>query len=97
VIKTGLDFKEYKTIHKECYDLSVKKNNDYGCNSLIKYGNKGMLIRVSDKIDRLDNLIWEQKDQKVSDEKVEDTLKDIINYCTYMLMQSRGKLEDVSL
>ena len=89
----GLDFEEYQKILTECYELSKIKNADYGCDSLKKYGNKGMLIRVSDKIDRLDNLIWKEHSQKVVNEKLEDTLKDVINYSTYMLMQLRGKLE----
>jgi len=90
----GLNFDEYKKIQNNCYELSKKKNSDYGCNSLIKYGNKGMLIRVSDKIDRLDNLIWKKNKSKVNDEKVNDTLMDIINYCTYMVMQNNNKLEN---
>lgn len=89
-----LNYKEYNKIYKECLELSKQKNQDYGSKSLIKYGNKGILMRVSDKIDRLDNLIFNNKEITVKDEKLEDTVKDIINYCFYIIMQNRNKLED---
>ena len=90
----GLNYKEYENIQTECMELAIKKNNDYGCNSLKRYGNKGLLIRLADKTDRLSNLICGKVDQKVVDEKLEDTLLDIINYATYMIMQLREKLDD---
>lgn len=90
----SLNFKEYKKIHEECYNLSKNKNKDYGSNSLIKYGELGMLIRISDKIDRLDNLVFHKKNISVSNEKIEDTLKDVINYATYIIMLQRDKLKN---
>jgi hypothetical protein len=90
----SLNFDEYKKIHKECLELSINKNKDYGSQSLVKYKELGMLIRISDKIDRLDNLIFNKQKINVSDEKIEDTLKDVINYSTYIIMYQRNKLKN---
>jgi len=86
-----LNMNEYDKIISECRTISIKKNNDYGCKSLTNFGGKGVIIRVSDKIERLVNLVWHQNKMSVN-EKVEDTCMDIINYCVYLIMMSRRKL-----
>jgi len=87
-----INFKEYDNIIKECRQIAVRKNRDYGTDYLVKYGPKGMLIRISDKIGRLDNLIGKGQNMRVGDEKVNDTLEDIVNYCVYMIMLNNNKL-----
>jgi len=88
-----LNFIEFQKIHKECLELSKKKNKDYGCDSLKKYGGYGILVRISDKVDRVFNLL--KNNPEIKNEKIEDTLLDIINYSTYMIMLQRNKLEEV--
>lgn len=60
--------------------LLIRKNADYG-NSFEEQFNKrgliGVLIRLEDKISRLDNL--QNKDAQVN-ESIEDTLLDIAGY-----------------
>lgn len=87
-----LNEEEFRKILIECFELGMKKNKDYGCDSLIRFGNTGIFVRVSDKFDRLYNLIFKNKKPEINEEKIEDTLKDVINYCCYMIMQQRGKL-----
>lgn len=63
-------------------ELYEKKNADYGDSfniSLDKYGIIAALTRISDKFNRIENLILNQN-KKVEDEKVEDTLIDLANY-----------------
>jgi len=57
---------------------------------------KGTIVRMSDKMDRLINLVWNKQVAEVEDEKVEDTLKDLINYAIYSIMMIRGKLVNES-
>ena len=90
----GLNFKEYTNIQKECEKLARNKNHDYGNDSLKSFGNLGILIRISDKVDRL-KTFQKKGILNVKDEKIEDTLKDIINYAIYMIMQGRDKLDAV--
>jgi len=70
----------FADLQRRLYLLAVKKNNDYGDNNITKFGLKGVVVRLSDKIERLIQLVWNERDVKVSDEKIEDTLMDIANY-----------------
>lgn len=80
----------------EIYD---KKNQDYGDSFSKSYEEYGMTmpcIRLEDKLNRLKSLTVKNKNQKVSDESVADTLLDLANYAimTYMEMQINQPLVD---
>ena len=53
--------------------------------SIKKYGPIAGLVRISDKFNRLENLLM-GNDAKVKDERVEDTLLDLANYCIMLKM-----------
>lgn len=77
-------------------DIQVAKNHDYAHEGDIfrnfrRYGTFGVLVRLSDKLARLDSF-EENKEFAVADEKLEDTIIDIINYATiYLAMKQEGK------
>lgn len=62
------------------YGSSVKKNYDkfetYGKNEGLKY----VFGRIAEKHDRLENLIYGDHPNQVTDESIEDTLLDMANY-----------------
>lgn len=87
-----MNYDEYLKIVKECEELSRKKNADYGDDCLKRFGILGINVRLYDKIERLTNLIYNNKKQSVNDESIEDTLKDIINYSIYCIIINRGEL-----
>ena len=62
------------------YGSSVKKNYDkfesYGKNEGLKY----VFGRIAEKHDRLENLIYGNHINQVTDEPIEDTLLDMANY-----------------
>ena len=67
------------------------KNKMYGNSveiSLDKYGVIAGLTRISDKFNRLENLILTQSDG-TSDERLEDTLIDMANYCNMLALYVR--------
>lgn len=74
-------FEPKKTL-EECFELGVKKNSDYGSDNILRFGERGLIIRISDKYARVQNLLKKVK-TSVGDEKIEDTLEDIINYSIY--------------
>lgn len=90
--QSTLDMTEYDNVIKECRHTSLIKNIDYGSTSLVEFGNLGIVVRMSDKMARLKQLIKPGTIALVSDEKLEDTAKDLINYAAYVVMQCRGKL-----
>lgn len=73
----------------DCEQLIMKKNNDYskGADALRNFKAaslvnvhplEGILIRMTDKLTRVGNLIKEEG--LVKEESIEDTLKDLANY-----------------
>lgn len=87
-----LNREEYDNIINSCRETSIRKNNDYGCDTMMKFMEKGLVVRLNDKMERLINLVWNETDQKVSDEKIEDTALDMVNYSIYLVMMLRNKL-----
>ena len=61
-----------------------KKNKDYG-DAFAKYGTVGVLVRMGDKIARLQS-ITKNSVTFVDDEKLRDTLIDLHNYAAMAIM-----------
>lgn len=74
---------------KELNSLYEAKNHDYG-DSFAKVrnelGNIAILVRLYDKVERLKTLLTGTK-QRVNDESIDDTLKDLANYCLLELVE----------
>lgn len=70
-------------------DTLIKKQLDYGPNAIKRFGLEGIVIRMSDKMERLINLIELKKDPAV-DEAIEDTLFDLAGYAIIGLMYLEG-------
>lgn len=66
-------------VKEENVDLLIRKNNDYGDNNLVKHGLFGIVVRMDDKLSRLQNIV-EKKNMMVNDETMNDTLMDIAGY-----------------
>jgi hypothetical protein len=90
----GVNYTKFEEVMKEIEELSKRKNHDYGCDSLTRFGNFGILVIMLQKMDRLKNFYDKDGKLKVTDEKLEDTLKDLVNYSVYMILQERGQLVD---
>ncbi len=74
--------------------MLTKKQLDYGYENINRFGTDGLLVRMHDKIARLENLVANRKDLNVRDldiyfESVEDTLKDLVGYCIIACMVVR--------
>lgn len=85
-----------KNINKFVYDRTLtylQKNRDYG-NSVDKtrliLGEKADLVRMADKIHRIEQLALKQNEPKVA-ESIEDTILDLI---VYMAIYESGKDRD---
>ncbi len=71
-------------IQNESKDLFTKKNKDYG-DAFAEYGTVGVLVRLGDKIKRLQN-ITRTSVQLVDDESLRDTLIDLHNYAAMAVL-----------
>lgn len=81
------NIEKFKSITDNMLELYKKKNHDYGNSfdiSLDKFGLIASVVRLGDKMNRIESLI--QKDNKVKDESIKDTITDMANYCIMTLM-----------
>lgn len=70
------------------------KNNDYGnsvADTYQKFGDLSFLVRITDKYNRLLTLCNPNNEQKVKDEKIDDTILDLANYCLLWLVEREYK------
>ena len=95
-------FKIHEKLCKDSLELMIKKNHDYsGKSGKEPFANftraeamgittteKGILVRMLDKMSRLSSFM-DSREFKVEDEKLEDTIKDMITYSVllYAYMQ----------
>jgi hypothetical protein len=85
---------DYDDILDELRDIMARKNHDYsasGGDNISALGVKGVFVRMWDKIHRLRNIVWEDRDAQVLNETLDDTLVDIANYAIIALLVRRGK------
>jgi hypothetical protein len=79
----------HKSICANLNRLYAEKNHDYG-DSFAKirqeFGDKVILIRLSDKLERLKTLLGKE-DAGETPESVDDTLMDMANYCILELIE----------
>ena len=76
----------YNLILENMRDTFEKKNHDYGDSTqkLYEQFNESYFIRIADKFNRINTLLTNNDDPKV-DEKLEDTILDLANYCVLWL------------
>ena len=75
---------QMKIIQKEGLELFEKKNTDYG-DAFANYGTIGVLVRMGDKIQRLQS-ITRNNISLVNSESLRDTLIDLHNYSAMAIM-----------
>jgi hypothetical protein len=68
--------------------ILVKKQRDYGHHNIARFGRAGLLVRMHDKVARLENLI--QNDTDPENESVVDNFIDIIGYASIGIMWERN-------
>ena len=75
----------------EVKDLLIRKNHDYGDSFSKQYEKYGLLsgiIRMDDKMSRIENLM--KRDAKV-DESIEDSIRDLAGYAILTLVEMRKR------
>lgn len=85
--------KEFNEITTSMAKTFVKKNHDYGNSffeSLDKRGLVAALVRMEDKMNRLDSL--SEREAQVTDESLIDTLLDLANYSILTSMWLSNKV-----
>lgn len=73
------------------FEVFCSKNADYGPNNIAALGQEGIVVRLFDKFSRIKRLIFDNNGNNyVSDEDVNDTIVDMIDYGIILLMVRKG-------
>lgn len=72
------------------HSLLCSKQRDYGHGNILRWGQDGLVIRLADKIERYKNLHGSFATYEAQNESVNDTVLDIIGYCTIGVMLANG-------
>lgn len=94
---TKLNPQTMKNQYDHQYDTFCRKNHDYGNSfeeSLDQFGIVASIVRMSDKMKRLESLTDESKTQQVGSESLLDTLEDLSNYAAMTACWLRGVREE---
>lgn len=84
---------QFKAITENMLKTFVAKNSDYGNSfeqSCDTFGTVAAVVRMNDKMNRINRLYNNTEIAKV-DEKLEDTLLDLANYCILTVMYNRNR------
>lgn len=76
--------KEVDSVLAHVRDVLKEKERMYGKANLHKFGSTGIIIRMSDKLSRIENIVLNQR-SSTPDETLTDTLIDLIGYTIQLL------------
>ena len=91
------DVNNFDEILSELKIIMVKKHADYGPYNIAKAPGgamNGLIVRMHDKMTRLQNLYYKKNDTP-NYESIEDTLLDLANYAIIGLLVQRSQWEGV--
>lgn len=80
--------KAVSSVIEEMYEVMLAKQQDYGPGNISKFGELGVLVRASDKVERLSHLL--QSGREPNHESLEDSWLDLANYGLIGLIVHRG-------
>lgn len=63
----------------EIVALLCRKQHDYGHHNIARFGHRGLVVRVHDKVARIENIL-RQPFHKVGNEPLQDSFDDVLGY-----------------
>jgi len=73
------------------FDLFKTKQKSYGPYNISVFGERGVVIRSNDKIQRLIRMVWQEVKNPLTDETIEDTWGDLAVYAIIALLWRKGE------
>lgn len=81
--KLEFDWLSPKTVHATL----VRKQRDYGSENIRRFGRQGLMVRMHDKVARLENLLASNNEPE--NESIFDNVLDVIGYAAIGIMWER--------
>lgn len=73
----GVTFLEQLLLNAQLFD---RKQQDYGSGNIAVFGEKGVIVRSSDKIQRLKHMVFDGNGDSTVNEAIVDSWQDLANY-----------------
>lgn len=92
---SDIDFDMFDVVCTTAKKLAFEKNKLYGVKNLLIFDGLGIIVRMNDKIARINNLFINKAtniDTNEIDESIDDSLLDLINYSIYLYLYSKDNL-----
>lgn len=84
----GMGFSIFSTGPGPVHDIVCRKQRDYGHNNISRFGRQGLMVRLHDKVARLENLL--SSGRRPNNESIEDNIVDLIGYSCIGMMWEEG-------
>lgn len=78
----------------ELFALWKRKQASYGAGNISYFGERGVIVRMWDKMQRLIRLVWHGLGNPLDDETIDDTYMDIADYGLIAVLVRRGLWPD---
>lgn len=85
----------FEEVNKELLEVFKKKHKDYGKGNILDMGELGISFRISEKFNRIKNLLMSGK--KPTNESLEDSWTDIAVYAIIAILHKRGWFEKLEM
>ena len=80
---------------RDMLETFIKKHKDYGKGNILDTGEMGIVFRLSDKVNRLKNLLC--KGSNPENESLDDSWQDIAVYAVIARLLRKGEFESLNL
>ena len=79
-------YERVQNAHQEMGTTLCKKRESYGPHNLTRFGNLGIVVRASDKVERLSTLVQSGSDRSPDGDSLRDAWMDLLGYATLGLI-----------
>lgn len=86
-----MDFKRFREIQAQNATLCERKNKAYGDKNLTRFGMTGIIVRMTDKMERLINMVHKNH---IDEETVFETAGDMANYAVILQQMATKSFDE---
>jgi len=90
LIPTTPEEKEFYAIFEEMGQTFLRKHHDYGPKNIAITGDKGIVVRMADKVMRLVNMLLDNPEREPMNESIDDAFLDLAVYGVIAMICRRG-------
>lgn len=87
----------YQIVLDDLMKMFLKKHKDYGKGNILSVGELGIAMRVTEKIERIKNLLMKGGGKAPANESVEETWTDIAVYAIIAILHMRGQFQSLEV